>query len=164
MVLNTHQDLSEVQVLETEAFLFLPCLPAGPFQVLPGRLTLQLTCFRNSLWRESSLVLTRDKQAESKPFTLVHGKLFPVSNSSSYLDLRLQLSSCHFRGYALTSSGPPITLIDNHLLIPKTVLDLFRPYLAIKSGHHTGTRTSLCIGLSKSYPLLPDPGSGSNEL
>ena len=106
-VLNTHQDPSEVQVLETEAFLFLPCLPAGPFQVLPGRLTLQLTCFRNSLWRESSLVLTRDKQAESKPFTLVHGKLFAVSPSASYLDLRLQLSSCRFRGYALTSSGPP---------------------------------------------------------
>ena len=147
-----------------KGFCLSPVFQQVLLQVLPGRLTLQLTCFRNSLWRESSLVLTRDKQAEAKPFTLVHGKLFPVSPSPSYLDLRLQLSSCPFRAYALTSSGPPITLIDNHLLIPKTVLDLFRPYLAIKSGHHTGTRTSLCIGLSKSYPLLPDPDSGSKEL
>ena len=80
MVLNTHQDLSEVQVLEMEAFLFLPCLPAGPFQVLPGRLTLQLTCFRNSLWRESSLALTRDKQAESitlLPQSMENCFLFP---------------------------------------------------------------------------------------
>ena len=106
-VLNTHQDPSEVLVPETEGFLSLPCLPAGPSPTCPWASTLQLTCFRNSLWRESSLILTRDKQAESKPFTLVHGKLFPISPSALYLDLRLQLSSCHFRGYALTSSGPP---------------------------------------------------------
>ena len=92
-VLNTHQDTSEVQVLEIEGFLSLPCLPAGPSPTCPWASTLQLTCFRNSHWLESSLVLTRDKQAESKPFTLVHGKLFPVSPSASYLDLRLQLIS-----------------------------------------------------------------------
>ena len=34
-VLNTHQDTSEVQVLEIEGFLSLPCLPAGPFPTSP---------------------------------------------------------------------------------------------------------------------------------
>ena len=164
-VLNTHQDPSEVQVLEIEGFLSLPCLPAGPSPSSSWASDPPAHLFQEqSLAGELSGPDKGQTSRVNNPSTSVHGKLFPVSPSASYRDLRLQLSSCHFRGYALTSSGPPITLIDNHLLIPKTVLDLFRPYLAIKSGHHTGTRTSLCIGLSKSYPLLPDPGSGSNEL
>ena len=35
--------------------------------LLGGRLTLQFTCFRNGLWRESFLALTRGNQAESIP-------------------------------------------------------------------------------------------------
>ena len=80
MVLNTHQDLSEVQVVETEGFFLSPVFQQVLLQVLPGRLTLQLTCFRTSLWRESSLALTRDKQAESislLPQSMENCFLFP---------------------------------------------------------------------------------------
>ena len=108
MVLNTHQDPSEVQVLEIEGFLSLPCLPSGPSPSSPWVSDPPVHLFQE--WSLAGKLSGTDKEQPSRvnnPSTLVHGKLFPVSSSAWYLDLRLQLSQCHFRGYALTSSGPP---------------------------------------------------------
>lgn len=54
-----------------------------------------------------------------------------------------------------------ITPIDNHLLIPKSVLDLYWPHHAIKSWYHSwhsefSMHTSLCV-----ISILPAPDSGS---
>ena len=107
-VLNTHQDPSEVQVLEIEGFLPLPCLPSGPSPSSPWASDPPVHLFQE--WSLAGKLSGPDKEQPSRvnnPSTLVHGKRFPVSPSAWYLDLRLQLSQCHIRGYALTSSGPP---------------------------------------------------------
>ena len=92
-VLNTHQDPSEVQVLEIEGFLSLPCLPAGPSPSSPW-----VSDPPAHLIQEQSLageLSGPDKGQTSRvnnPSTLVRGRLVPVFPSASYLDLRLHLS------------------------------------------------------------------------
>ena len=93
-VLNTHQDTSEVQVLETEGFLSLPCLPAGPSPSSPWAGDPPAHLFQEqSLVGELSGLDKGQTSRVNNPCTLVCGKLFPVSPSASYLDLRLQLMS-----------------------------------------------------------------------
>ena len=90
-VLSTHQDPSEVQVLEMEGFFALPCLPSptSPWASDPPA----HLCQEQSLVGELSAPDKGQTSRVNNPSTLVCGKLFPVSPSTSYLNLRLQLMS-----------------------------------------------------------------------
>ena len=92
-VLSTHQDTSEVQVLEIEGFLSLPCLPAGPSPSSPWASDPPAHLFQEQSLAGELSGPDKGQTSRVKAIYLSPWKTVSYSPSASYLDLILQVSS-----------------------------------------------------------------------
>ena len=92
-VLSTHQDPSEVEVLQIEGFLSLPCLPAGPSPSSPWASDPPAHLFQEQSLAGELSHPDKGQTSRVKAIYLSPWKTVSYSPSASYLDLRLHLSS-----------------------------------------------------------------------